>query len=467
MAIDRSFTVHGHGTVVTGSVTSGSVRIGEELEWLPSGQRVRVRALHNHDRPADEVTRGMRAAINLAGVSHDAVVRGQELATPGYLRPSRTMTVQLRATLESRRPLKHRTPLRLHIGTAEVLGTVSLLDCDALLPGQHGLAQLFLEEPVVAVWGQPFVVRESSSATTLGGGRIVQPVARKIRRRHLELIERAEKLVHGSVADRVETAVWFSGPIGAANPDLVREAGATVAGVSAVVEDLSQSGKLVEVGGGQRVRRLHADVVRELEERVLGIVGHLHEESPLLTMHDRKMAQSRLDYVGDPALIHQVVDRLLQSRKLVGDARRVARSDFKPKLSSNQQKLLQRVVDAHRQAGFQPPDPGSFANLAGGNAASLKDIFEVAVAEGSLVRVSDTIFLHAEVADDMRQRIRKRLIENPVGMTVAEIRDILGTTRKYAVPLCEHLDRTGLTRREGDLRVLSEELPKSEAVTGE
>lgn len=459
MAIDRSFTVQGHGTVVTGSVTSGSVRVGEELEWLPSGQRVRVRALHNHDQPAEEVTRGMRAAINLAGVANDAVARGQELATPGYLIPARTLTVQLRASRESRRSLKHRTPLRLHIGTAEVLGTVSLLDCDSLSPGQQGLAQLFLEEPVVAVWGQPFVVRESSSATTLGGGRVLQPVARKIRRRHVELIERAEKLVHGTIAERVETAVWFSGPAGASDSDLVRDAGTTVSGGSSAVAELLSAGRLVDVAlGSQRVRRLHADVVRDLEDRILAIVSQLHSEFPLLTMHDRKMIQSRLDYVGDAALIHQVVDRLLQSRNLVGDARRVARADFKPKLSSNQQKLMQRVVDAHRQAGFQPPEPASFANLAGGNAASLKDIFEVAVAEGSLVRISEAIFLHAEVADDMRRRIRERLSQNGAGLTVAEIRDLLGTTRKFAVPLCEYLDRSGLTRRDGDLRVLAEGL---------
>src|SRR5690242_11098324 len=121
LAIDRSFVVQGHGTVVTGSVTSGSVRVGDELEWQPRGERVRVRALHNHDRPVEEVHRGMRAAINLAGVAHEDVIRGQELAAPGYLKPARTLTVHLRASADARRPLKHRTPVRLHLGTAELL----------------------------------------------------------------------------------------------------------------------------------------------------------------------------------------------------------------------------------------------------------------------------------------------------------------------------------------------------------
>jgi selenocysteine-specific elongation factor len=468
LAIDRGFTVQGHGTVVTGSVTSGTVRVGEELKWLPSGRRVRIRALHNHDQPAEEVHRGMRAAINLAGVAHDEVIRGQELATPGFLKPARTLTVHLRASREARRPLKHRTPLRLHIGTAEVLATLSLLNDDALAPGQWGLAQLFLDEPAMAVWGQPFVVRESSSATTLGGGRVLQPNARKIRRRHLESIERAEKLIDGSALTRAATVAWFHGPAGFAAADLVREAGVSLTEVDEITEKLCQSGALVELAlGPQRKRLIPTDVVAALENRVVEVITNLHAEFPLLTMHDRKMVQSRLDYVGDEPLIHAVVDRLLERKVLIGDARRVASAEFKPKLSVNQRKLMQRVIDAHRAAAFQPPEPGSFANQAGGNAASLGDIFEVAVAEGSLVRVTADMFLHAESAEELRRRVANKLTEGGPGLTVAEIRDLLGTTRKYAVPLCEYLDRTGTTSRNGDLRVLARSSTKSAVASGE
>jgi selenocysteine-specific elongation factor len=276
------------------------------------------------------------------------------------------------------------------------------------------------------------------------------------------LIERAEKLVDGPPRDRVTAVAWFHGPAGFAEADLVREAGMRPGDVAAMVADLRSSGQLVEIVlGPQRTRLLHADVIADLEERVLDVVGQLHSELPLLTMHDRKMVQSRLGYVGDDALVHAVVDRLLERRTLVGDARRVARADFKPKLSVNQRKLMQRVVDAHREAGFQPPDPSSFANQAGGNAASLGDIFEVAVAEGSLVRISDSVFLHADAADAMRRRVVHKLREGGPGLTVAEIRDLLGTTRKYAVPLCEYLDRMGVTQRAGDLRLLAADPAKS------
>ena len=184
LAIDRSFVLQGHGTVVTGSVTSGSLKVGDEVDWLPRGERVRVRSLQNHDKAVEEVHRGMRAAINLAGVRHEDVIRGQELATPGYLVPSKVLTVRLHCIADMHRPIKHRMPVRFHIGTAEIMGTVALLDCDTIEPGQWGLAQVFLNEPATATWGQPFVVRESSATQTVGGGQVLQPVTGKIRRRH-------------------------------------------------------------------------------------------------------------------------------------------------------------------------------------------------------------------------------------------------------------------------------------------
>src|SRR5262249_25072634 len=149
MAIDRAFVVQGHGTVVTGSVTSGTVKVGDELDWQPRGERVRVRSLQSHERPVEEGNRGQRAAINLAGGAHGAVRGGQELATPGYLVPGKVLTIRLNALAANRRPIKHRVEVRLHLGTAEVMGTLSLLDCDHADAGQWALAQLFLEEPVV------------------------------------------------------------------------------------------------------------------------------------------------------------------------------------------------------------------------------------------------------------------------------------------------------------------------------
>jgi selenocysteine-specific elongation factor len=455
MAIDRSFIVQGHGTVVTGSVTSGSLRVGEEVEWLPRGEKVRVRSLQNHDLPVEEVHRGMRAAINLAGVHHEDVIRGQELATPGYLVPSRVLTVRLHCLSDVKRPIKHRASVRFHLGTAEIMGQVALLDCDAVKPGEWGLAQIFLEESALGTWGQPFVVRGPSATQTLGGGQVLQPVAKKIRRRHLDMLERIERLWQGDPEERALTAAWFGGLGGFAPADLVRGANVGPGEAGPLIDQLKTKGSLVEVPiGSARSLLLHADMVQELDERILQALGRLHEQSPLMTSHDRQKVQSQLDYVGDDALVHGAVDRLLKQKRLVGDLRRIARADFKPKLSANLRKLKDKLVAAYQEAAFQPPEPASFAGQAGGNAASMKDLFDVCVAEGHLVAITDDIYLHTDTEAEMRRRVRDKLAGGP-GVTVAEIRDLLGTTRKYAVPFCEYLDRVGVTQRQGDLRLLA------------
>jgi selenocysteine-specific elongation factor len=466
MAIDRAFIVQGHGTVVTGSVTSGGTHVGDELEWQPRGEKVRVRSLQNHDRPVEEVHRGMRAAINLAGVEHQDVVRGQELAVPGYLVPSRVLTVRLHCLQDVKRPIKHRAQVRFHVGTAEIMGAVSLLDCDSVQPGEWALAQVFLEEPATAAWGQPFVIRGPSATQTLGGGQVLQPVARKVRRRHLEVLERIERLWTGDPEQRALTVAWFGGFHGFTLADLVRGANLGPEEARAMIERLKGRGDLVEVAvGAARHLLLHGDMVKELDERILQALGRLHEQFPLMTTHDRQRLQSQLDYVGDEALVHAAVERLIRQKKLVGDLRRVARADFKPKLSANLRKLKDKVVAAYRDAGFQPPEPASFAGQAGGNAANLKDLFDVCVAEGQLVPVGDDLFLHADAETEMCRRVGARLASG-TGATVAEIRDLLGTTRKFAVPLCEYLDRRSVTRREGDLRFLAGK-PQFTASSGE
>jgi selenocysteine-specific elongation factor len=459
MPIDRAFIVQGHGTVVTGSVLSGSLRVGDEVEWQPRGEKVRVRSLQNHDRPVEEVHRGMRAAINLAGVRHEEVIRGQELATPGYLQPAKVVTVRMHCLADVKRPIKHRAPVRFHVGTAEIMGTVSLLDCDTVQPGEWALAQLFLEEPATTTWGQPFVIRGPSATQTLGGGQVLQPVAKKVRRRHLDVLERIEKLWTGDPEQRALTVAWFGGYGGFTQADLVRGANLAPEQATAIIQKLRDEHKLVGVTvGAHRQVLLHADILKELDERILTELGRLHDENPLMTSHDRQRLQAQLDYVGDDALVHAAVDRLLKSRQLVGDLRRIARTDFKPKLSSNLRKLKDKVVAAYQEAGFQPPEPASFANQAGGNAANLKDLFDVCIAEGFLVQIDADIYLHASAEAEMRRRVAERLAGG-AGATVAEIRDLLGTTRKYAVPFCEYLDRAGVTRRQEDLRFLVEAKP--------
>ena len=452
LAIDRVFVVQGHGTVVTGSVTSGLLAVGDEVEWLPRGERVRVRGLQHHDEPVPHVRRGMRAAVNLASVKHEEIVRGHELATPGLLIPSRVLTTRVRVLASLGRPLKHRSPVRVHLGTAEIQGTLALLDADALQPGQWGLAQLFLDEPALAVWGQPLVLRSPSAEQTLGGGQVLQPTAAKIRRRHFELLERIERLWAGTLAVRAREVAWFKGFTGVTAGDLMRGAALSNAAAAAQLETMTANGELVHLAAEpQRGPLLAAEQFAELNGRIEKQLRQWHDEMPLMSTHDRNRLVAAFAYVGQEAVVQAAIDRLLAQGMLVGNARRVALADHKPKLSQAQRKLREKIVAAFQTAGFQPPEASSFAASAGGQAAALKDLFEVCVAEGDLVALGGDLYLHAEHEAELRRRVLDKLAAG-TGLTIAEIRDLLGTSRKFAVPLCEYLDRTGITRREGDLR---------------
>lgn len=456
LPIDRAFTVQGHGTIVTGSVISGSLRIGDEVAWLPAGDLVRVRGLQNHDQPVEQISRGMRAALNLAGVKLEEVSRGQELATPGYLIPSKVITVRLYQLPAAEHHLKHRSPLRLHLGTNEVLGTVSLLDSDTLAPGTWGLAQLFLEEPVLTVYGQPFVVRNPSATTTLGGGQVLQPTPGKIRRRHVEVLERVQILWSSrDELERANTVARFQGKQGVTVVDLVRNAGILPDAAEMALRTNEANGSLKWVVNheGKEVL-LHAGVIHEIQDQLKNVMAQLHADHPLMSTHDRQKVQAQLDYFGDEAIVQFAIHELLKSKTLIGDSKRIALAEHKPKLSTNQRKLKEKIIEAFREAKFQPPEVSSFAPQAAGNAASLKDIVDVCVAEGYLLPVADGMYLHSENEAAMREKVRAAL-QSGEGLPVAGIRDILATTRKYAVPLCEYLDRIGITRRDGDLRYLS------------
>ncbi|MCA9270406.1 MAG: selenocysteine-specific translation elongation factor, partial [Planctomycetales bacterium] len=249
MAIDRVFTVAGHGTVVTGSVMSGAAGVGDHLALEPAGREVRVKGLQNHDRPVETVCRGQRAAINLAGVHHQEVERGEELAAIGYLAATRRIVVALQS-LAGAAPLKDRQRVRLHAGAAETMATVRVLKRDALEPGEAGLVQLFLKRPIVAVWGQPVVLRSESPVTTLGGGRVLSLTSRRIAGDDVAALAMLRQLQADAPALRVEAAVFFAGFDHWKEMDILRAAG--VADAASHVHQLLASGKLVDAGGEDR-----------------------------------------------------------------------------------------------------------------------------------------------------------------------------------------------------------------------
>jgi selenocysteine-specific elongation factor len=449
MAIDRSFTVAGHGTIVTGTVASGEVAVGDELELFPGGRSVRVRSLHRHDRPVERVARGARAAINLVGVHHSEVARGDELATPGYLADSRILSVEIQASDEAPRPLRHRGRYRVHLGTAEVSATLSLLE--------EGLAQLILASPVAAVHGQPFVIREESPPATLGGGRVLAPLARRrIRRRDLGEIERLRRLASVDTSIRIAAALASYGLADWTDRILVRDSGVPVSGVAQAVDGLEASGALVGLPiGPRRTVRVLAEVASELEGRVLRTIARLHEASPRFSSIARARVASSLADLENDALVSSLIDGLEASGRVVANCRSVALAGHEPKLSQAERKLKREIAEAYRIGGFSPPDPSEWTIKGNPRSSTVSELLALLVDEEQIVEVGPGLYLDRDSEAEMRRKVTERLAEGR-SMTMADLRDLLGTSRKFAVPIGEYLDRIGWTRREGDARTIGD-----------
>ena len=453
MAIDRSFTVAGYGTVVTGSVNSGRTRVGDELAIEPGGLRVRVRGVQNHTRVVDEVHRGQRAAVNLVGIRHDEIRRGQELSSPGHLVPSRVLTVSLSLLDAAPRPLKNRSRVRVHVGTAELLGRVLLLDRDKLEPGQDAPAQLLLNESAVSIWGQPFVVRSESPVTTIGGGRVLNPNAQRLPRRDPLALSMLKDLESSESIRRASAALYFAGVQDWKAVDLARTAG--IENTEQIGEELAASGDLREIAvSPTRTVRLHRLLFEQLADRVEKSLRKLHEQNPLRSTLDRNQLANRFRYLGDNALFNTILDDLSRAKRIRLSERGVALVGQGPKLSQNERKLLAELIEMFRQAGIESPSVKQCQQQAAKNQQAVPQLIALAAADGDLVEVASGYHVHAEVDLQLKASLRERLADGK-GATLSEIRELLNTTRKYAVPYCEYLDRTGFTKRDGDLRYLA------------
>ncbi|MGD9632153.1 MAG: selenocysteine-specific translation elongation factor [Pirellulales bacterium] len=454
MPIDRAFSLQGLGTVVTGTVWAGQLRVRDEVDWMPLCKKLTVRSLQSHGRDTDFVVRGQRAAVNVLGAHHSEITRGHEIATPGFLAPSRLLTVDLQVLGDSPRGIKHRSRQRLHLGTQEVIVQVALLGFKSIEPGQTGVAQLYCAEPAIAVAGQQFVMRAESPLITIGGGRVLQPNASRIARRHFGRIEGLKQLRAGEDATRASAALSFYGTRPWTRLELCRDANLRIEQVDATLGHLEQSGEIVSLLlRPRRTLLVHRDVLAEIEQGIVDAVKYSHARAPLRPTVSRERIVQLFKRRQESNVLEAIIDRLIERGALRGDQRSVALPDFAPQLSTTQQRLHEHVLTAFLEAGVKPPTPIEISNTMSSTEETVLQILDLCAAEGALVYIGGEIYLHRDVEAGIRLQVERALNEG-AGLTVSQIRDLIGTSRKFAVPICEHFDRIGLTRRAGDLRVL-------------
>lgn len=455
MAIDRAFSIAGHGTVVTGSVASGRLNVGEVVEILPVGSSVRIRGLQTHDCSVESVHCGQRAALNLASVDLADVERGYELAQVGYLVPSHHLLVHLSILERANFPLKNRDRVRFHIGTAEVTALVELMGTSELLPGQQSLAQLYLSNACASVWGQPFVIRQPSPMETLGGGTILHSNPRKLKLNHLEKFEQQvfRDLASDSFFLRASAAIYFATDSNIQSLDLVRMAGVT--DPSELLDSLKRENQIVEYPlSASRHGIVHHLHLERIGNRVLEVLARLHRDHPLRFSHLRHELAKEFSYLEQPIWLDLAIEILSKSKHVESNIHRISLVGSGPQLSKGQKQLMEQLIHQLKTGGLTAPSVSELQSAATRNKDSVKELLELAAENGALVKISDDLFLHAETVQQVQQILRTTL-EKSMGLSTSDLRQVLDTTRKYAIPLLEYLDEIGFTVRDGDLRKLS------------
>lgn len=440
LPVDRSFTISGFGTVVTGTLVDGPLKVGQEVELLPGARRARVRGLQTNKSKLDEANPGRRLAVNLSGVGHDDVRRGDVLATPGWLQETSAIDVHFRAVAILPRPIKHNLTVSVHTGSSHVMGKLRLLDIDKVEPGEWAWAQLKLVEPLVVVRGDYFVVR--SSGHTVGGGNVVDPHARRHRRMHPPTVDRLALMEQGSDSDVLLKVIESLEPTGF--NEAVHGANLSPGQTQIELQKLVASGLVVSVGQirtGRTVVFYSMSGWDRLGDKVRKVLAAYHERFPLRSGVPKEEIRSRL---GMPTQVfNQALTMFMEQGLLVEDGKVVRLSGHELNLTEDQERAIKEYAHLLRKNPYSPPTDFKLS----------EDLENVLVDRGEIVRVTDTVVFSRDAYDDMVTKIRVHVSEKEQ-ITVADVRDLFSTTRKYALALMEHLDQQRVTRRVGDARVL-------------
>ncbi len=450
LAVDRVFTVKGRGTVVTGSLLRGSVEVGQSMEIWPGGVTCRVRDLQSHGVHFDSLGGGRRAAFNIGGVDREALDRGYELATPGYLQPTRVLDVSLKVLEACKKAIKTGQTVRLGMGTRELPARVVLLEHNQLEAGGGCFAQLRCGDWLVASHGQRFIIRDENASRTIGGGLVLRPLGRR-RRNTEEAVVALERLQSESAEDRIEQVLRDAGFARPSDLQICARAGVELDELDTLLKSLKTSGRWAAIPG--------ADVfvvprsIDDLAKRLTRWLTRFHQSNPELPGKPIDAVSGWLARMTNPALAKPLFAQLVATKKLKTIGRFACLFEFAPALTAADEIMLTAIVDRVRTGDFQPPSMVELGKALDADNKRLVRLITLAVAVGDLVTVQKGMCLHVDTEQQLRDTV-KTLVDQQGAVTVAQLREALGSSRKYVVPFLEYLDRIKFTRRIGDERVL-------------
>ena len=451
LPIDRSFAVKGFGTVITGTLISGQVAVGEEVELLPDGKRLRVRGVQTGGTPVEQADAGQRTAVNLAGVEHTAVARGMVLTAPGRFAKTRRVDAQLQL-LKSARALKHRARVHFHAGTAETIAEILLHGRTELKPGESALVHLHLTAEVVAVRGDHFIVRQFSPVITVGGGVVLDPLARRPTRKDRGRVRFLETLDRGSNEEILRAMVERS-IFGVGLGEIVARTGWKQEDARATAENLVRTGAVRKLNEAPLLL-LAEPLFQEITKKLLARVESYHKQNPLSPGIPREELRVSVGRRMRSETFRTAIEELVRQNRLLAQGELIKKPGTEITLTAEELEAKRQIEQAFGKAGLAVPSVKEVLAQLSIESRRAEKILQILLREKQLVRVSPELIFHAEALGRLGPLLRGYKKTRGERIGVPAFKELTGITRKYAIPLLEYLDRQRLTRRMGDERVI-------------
>jgi selenocysteine-specific elongation factor len=449
LSIDRSFTIAGFGTVVTGTLIDGDLSVGQEVEILPKGIKGRIRGLQTHKTKVGTAFPGSRTAINLTGVDVKNIQRGDVVTEPGLFSTTRLIDVQYRHLSEVDAPMKHNQQVKIFIGAAQKMARVRVLGVDRIQPGDEGWIQLVLEDPIIAARGDHYIIRRPSPGATLGGGVVADPYPRrKHKRKDQGVLTRLELILLGTPGEILAQTLLLHDPMKL--HEAIERAGLSKEDGELALEELRRKGEVealggVEVSTNSDTYITHKNTKESIFTNVLSRIRSFHDVNPLKFGMLKEELRSRSTI--DAVVFSLIVNELAETGKVNELGTKIATAGFQPTLSENQKRDVEQLMRRFDKSAYSPPSVKESVEEVG------EDLFGYLEESGQLIKVSKDVVFTKQVYEDMVGKIREELQNNGT-ITVAQVRDTFNNTRKYALALMEYLDAIGVTIRQGDVRRL-------------
>jgi selenocysteine-specific elongation factor len=441
LPIDRVFTLKGFGTVITGTALSGSISVDDAVEILPSNIKCKVRGLHSHGKPIQTAYAGQRVAINLQGVEKEELKRGDSVVLPGRFIPTKTIDAKIEL-LRDVPPLKSKKLVHFHLATSETIARVILYGRDELKPEESCYCQFRLRDPAISMSEDRYIIRRFSPVETIGGGEIFDPSPP--RRRQKDIAETLMTFEKGSLSDKISLKVLQSGLHGISIMAIEGWIKAEIPAIRESIEMLRGKGILFAIEDVL----IHKTLSDSFREKVLQTLKDFHAKNPLKPGMPKEELRVSLNI--EPRLFSGLITLL---NDVVLEKEIIRLRTFSTVLSQAEETLKAKILELLQKGGFQAPTKEELSQSLKLDQKHLSDILKLMVKEGSLIRISESMYLTSPFYNKMTEALKNFFSEKPE-MTLAEFRDILNTTRKYALPILEYLDSKKITLRVGDIRKL-------------